>query len=259
MSNSTGAAEQGTKSEGSSTGNGSDRKQGFVLGFLGTLPGIITAVAALITAIAGAFLGGAQLASQPQAQPTVYVTVTAPPSASSASSSPAARPNPTTAPPGSAASTGAPPATDSGTPLSSLTPVQNSVDNFTASSPQKVGTTLYSDAIRFSCSSASDPFGYNSVVYNVAGYTTLNATFGIPDNAGNAANNSATIKFFKDGGSTELGQPFTIALDSTQQVSLNLQGSSQLEISCVAANEDSTTSSGDDIDVAIGNARLSPP
>ena len=58
---------------------------------------------------------------------------------------------------------------------------------------------------------------------------------------------------------SELGQPFTIALDSTQQVSLNLQGSSQLEISCVAANEDSTTSSGDDIDVAIGNARLSPP
>lgn len=108
---------------------------------------------------------------------------------------------------------------------------------------------------RLSLNSYDSGYGYNSLVYAVAGYKTLNATFGIPDNASNAAGNSATIKFYKDGGSTELGKPITIALDSPQRISLPLQGSSQMEISCVAAQ---TGSDGDDIDVAIGDATLSP-
>lgn len=246
MSSSTGATGPGTKNGGSGNDGVSDRKQGLVLGFLGTLPGLITAVAALITAIGGAFLGGTQLAGRSQAQPTVFVTVTA-------SASPAGQ---ETDPSGSApASSGSTPATVSGTDLSSLTPVQSSVDGFTTNGPQQIGTTTYSNAIRFSCSTSNDAYGYNSLVYVVAGYKTLNATLGVPDNASNAAGNSATIKFYKDGGSTELGQPVTIALDSPQRVSLPLQGSSQLEISCVAANQ--TGNNGDDIDVAIGGATLS--
>ncbi|HEV2254525.1 MAG TPA: hypothetical protein VGS06_15130 [Streptosporangiaceae bacterium] len=246
MSSSSGAATPGTKNDGSGDNGQSDRKQGLVLGFLGTLPGLITAVAALITAIGGAFLGGTQLAGQSRAQPTVFVTVTATASAASQGTDPS----------GSApASSGSTSATVSGTDLSSLTPVQSSVDGFTTNGPQQIGTTTYSDAIRFSCSSPESGYGYNSLVYAVAGYKTLNATFGIPDNASNAAGNSATIKFYKDGGSTELGKPITIALDSPQRITLPLQGSSQLEISCVAAQ---TGSSGDDIDVAIGDATLSP-
>jgi hypothetical protein len=246
VSSSTGATAPGTKNDGSGSDGRNDRKHGLVLGFIGTLPGLITAVAALITAIGGAFLGGTQLAGHPQAQPTVFVTVTA--GASTASQG--------TGPSGSApASSGSAPATISGTDLSSLTPVQSSVDGFTTSGPQQIGTTTYSDAIRFSCSAQISGFGYNSLVYTVAGYKTLNATFGIPDNASNAAGNSATIKFYKDGGSTELGQPITSALDSPQRISLPLQGSSQLEISCVAANQ--TGSNGDDIDIAIGDATLS--
>ncbi len=247
MSSSTGATAPGTKNDGSGNDGGSDRKQGLVLGFLGTLPGLITAVAALITAIGGAFLGGTQLAGQSQAQPTVFVTVTAGASAASQGTDPSG------SAPASSVST---PATVSGTDLSSLTPVQSSVDGFTTNGPQQIGTTTYSDAIRFSCSVSNSAYSYNSLVYAVAGDKTLNATFGIPDNASNAAGNSATIKFYKDGGSTELGQPVTIALDSPQRVSLPLQGSSQLEISCVAANQ--TGSNGDDIDVAIGEATLSP-
>jgi hypothetical protein len=246
VSSSTGATTPGTKNDGSGDNGQSDRKQGLVLGFLGTLPGLITAVAALITAIGGAFLGGTQLAGQSRAQPTVFVTVTS--TASDASQG--------TDPSGSApASSGSTSATVSGTDLSSLTPVQSSVDGFTTNGPQQIGTTTYSDAIRFSCSSPDSGYGYNSLVYAVAGYKTLNATFGIPDNASNAAGNSATIKFYKDGGSTELGKPITIALDSPQRISLPLQGSSQMEISCVAAQ---TGSEGDDIDVAIGDATLSP-
>ncbi len=203
-------------------------------------------MAALITAIGGAFLGGTQLAGQSQAQPTVFVTVTAGASAASQGTDPSG------SAPASSVST---PATVIGTDLSSLTPVQVSVDGFTTGGAQRIGTTTSSDAIRFSCS-ASNSGSYNSLVYAVAGDKTLSATFGIPDNASNAAGNSATIKFYKDGGSTELGRPVTIALDSPQRVSLPLQGSSQLEISCVAANQ--TGLNGDDIDVAIGEATLSP-
>jgi hypothetical protein len=246
VSSSTGATTPGTKNDGSGDNGQSDRKQGLVLGFLGTLPGLITAVAALITAIGGAFLGGTQLAGQSRAQPTVFVTVTATASAASQGTDPS----------GSApASSGSTSATVSGTDLSSLTPVQSSVDGFTTNGPQQIGTTTYSDAIRFSCSSPDSGYGYNSLVYAVAGYKTLNATFGIPDNASNAAGNSATIKFYKDGGPTELGKPITIALDSPQRISLPLQGSAQMEISCVAAQ---IGSDGDDIDVAIGDATLSP-
>lgn len=248
MSSSTGATAPDTKHDGSGNDGASDRKRGLVLGFLGTLPGLITAVAGLITAIGGAFLGGTQLAghSQAQAQPTVFVTVTAGASVASQGTDPSG------SAPASSVST---PATVSGTDLSSLTPVQSSVDGFTTNGPQQIGTTTYPDAIRFSCSAANSD-GYNTLVYDVAGDKTLNATFGIPDNASNAAGNSATIKFYKDGGSTELGQPVTIALNSPQRVSLPLQGSAQLEISCVAANQIGTN--GDDIDVAIGDATLSP-
>lgn len=256
MSGSTGGTAPGAKNDGNGKDGGSERKQNRVLGFLGTLQaflgtlqGLITAVTALIVAIGGTFLG-TQLAGQSQARPTVFVTVTADASAATQGTDPSA------SAPASSVST---PTTDRRTDLSSLTPVQNSVDGFTTNSPQQVGTTTYSDAIRFSCTNPSNTnnsvLTYYSLVYDVAGYKTLNATFGVPDDASNAAGNSATIKFYKDGGSTELGQPITIALDSPQRVSLPLQGSSQLEIYCVAANGAST--SGDDIDVAIGDATLS--
>ena len=91
-------------------------------------------------------------------------------------------------------------------------------------SPQPIGTTTFSDAIRFSCSVSNSYYSYNSLIYVVAGYKTLAATFGIPNNAADAAGNSATIKVYKDG--TELGQPVTVALDHPQRVSLPLQGSS---------------------------------
>jgi hypothetical protein len=51
VSSSTGATAPGTKNDGSGNDGRNDRKHGLVLGFIGTLPGLITAVAALITAI----------------------------------------------------------------------------------------------------------------------------------------------------------------------------------------------------------------
>jgi hypothetical protein len=224
-----------------------------VLGaFFTTLPGLLTGIAALGTA----FFGGTQLTSRPTPTVTVTATVTAPAPARSGASvgSPstgnAASPSPQVQ---SSAPTASAP---QGTELSALTPLQSTtVDQLTTDQSQQVGTKTYANAVRFSCSDpAPDIYSYNELVYDVAGYTTFDATFGVPDNASNGTGNSATITFYKDGGSTRLGNSVTVALDAPAHIDLNLQGSSQLEISCSAANQ---YSDGDDIDVAIVNGTLS--
>ncbi len=70
--------------------------------------------------------------------------------------------------------------------------------------------------------------------YNVAGYKFLNAVIGVPSSASNAAGNSMTVTFFKDGSSNQLSTPVTVSLDHPQSVHLNLDGSSQLEIACTS-------------------------
>lgn len=154
--------------------------------------------------------------------------------------------------PGSAPS--AAPSAD--TALSSLPVLQADVALYTADSSQRIGGTSYPDAIRFSCSAPTHG-GHYSVTYDVAGFGTLAATIGIPSNATNAAGNSASIQFFKDGGPTQLGQTLTVSPDNPQTITLPLDNSSQLEIHCDAAEVTGTT--GYDIDVVIGTATLSNP
>jgi hypothetical protein len=48
----------------------------------------------------------------------------------------------------------------------------------------------------------------------------------------------------------------TVSLDHPQPVHLNLQGSSQLEVSCSAIN--TTTQATEYMDVALGNATIGP-
>lgn len=262
VSSDTSATQNGTKGDGSGKGKRRrpKRKRGLLLGLFGTLPKLITAAAAMITAIGGIIFGATKLASPPQPQPTVFVTVTSRTMATPASSppavSPANDPSQVTTPPSSTpASSPSTPASISGTDLASLSPVRATVANLTTAAPQRIGTTTYSDAIRFSCSSWSDTYySYYALVYNVSGYKTLNATFGIPDDAANAADNSAAIRFFNVASPTELGQPVVIAAGSPKHVHLNLQGSAQLKIACIAAKTNGTH--GDDIDVVIGNATL---
>jgi NPCBM/NEW2 domain len=225
-------------------------------GYIKAVAALLTALAAVITAIVGWFAVD-RAANGPQAQPTVYTTVTATATATvtvpAVSSGPVAQngaARPLVSP---AAATS--PAT--GIDLSTRQPVSTSVNNYSAARPQQIGVTTYQDGIRFSCSSGGGDsyYGYNDVIYNVAGYSTLTATIGVPPDADNAANNSATIEFYKDGTSTQLHTLVTVALDSPQTVKVNLQGTSQLDINCTAANEGG--SYGDDIDVVLGDATLS--
>ena len=222
-----------------------------VIEWLQTVPGIVTAIAGLLAAV-GAFYGGAQLSSSNGTpRPAVTVTVpghavTAPAAAATvtvtAGPSPHATSVPTTS--GTALPAGA-------VYLSTLTPLQDNEPEYIGTAteaPQRIGTTTYSDSVRFTCGDQGFP---SSLVYDVAGHSALRFTLGVPDNATHAAGNSAAVRFLKDGGSTQLIPQVTAALDQAQTVTVPLTGTSQLEISCEAASFE-----GGGIDIVLGNAAL---
>lgn len=224
MSTGTGAPKRGS-------GTGADGRRS-IAEFFGTLPGILTALATLITAIGGAFFGGTQVTAHTATQPTATVTVTIPAQAGTMTAS-----GTPSQPGGNSLPTGT-------TYLAALTPVASSMDPTTGA--QKIGTTTYPDSIRITCGYT----GHDSLVYEVAGYKTLNATIGVPSNATNAAGKTAHITFLKDGTTTQLAPGVTTALGQPQTVHVNLQGASQLAIGCA-------TSELWNIDIALGSATLS--
>jgi hypothetical protein len=201
------------------------------LGELG--PAWITAIATLILALTGAgFFAG-------RATATPAKTVTAPARLSEKpSASPAATPR--EQPSNIASSSGI-------TYLSQLTPLQTGYSSFTAE-PVQMGTATYQRSIRFTCQTP-----VTSVVYNVTGYTFLDATVGVPNNASNAAGSTTNISFFKNGSTTQLGPTITDVLGQLQKIHLNLQGAVQLQIACNTAADGPDTS----MDVALGNPSLS--
>lgn len=137
--------------------------------------------------------------------------------------------------------------------LSALTPVSTSYVSNQSTGPEQIGATTYEDSVRFTCDSYGSKAG---VIYNVAGYKYLTTLIGIPSDASNGAGNAMTITFYKDGSATQLSTPVTVTLDHPQNVHLNLQGSSQLEISCSAI--DTTNQQSTYMDVAFGNATIGP-
>lgn len=134
--------------------------------------------------------------------------------------------------------------------LSALTPVTQNNISAQSTGPEQIGSTTYEDSVRFSCESGD---GENSgdMIYDVAGYKYLTTLIGIPSDASNGSGNAMTITFYKDGSATQLSSPVT--LDHPQSVHLDLQGSSQLEISCSAIN--TTSQQATEMDVALGLSR----
>jgi hypothetical protein len=196
--------------------------------------GIITVVTSILAIFgAGAYVGHAA-ASAPAPTPTITVIKSAPASpaaspAGGASVSPQSSSEPSSA--GVAY-------------LSLAQPIESSFYSLT-NGPIQINTTIYQRSVEVDCGSET-----GMLVYNVAGYNFLSATVGVPNDASGAAGNSATIAFFKNGSSTELGTPITATLGQQQQVHLNLQGAEQLEITCM-------TPSGA-MDIALGNAAIGP-
>jgi len=139
--------------------------------------------------------------------------------------------------------------------LSALSPVSQTNVYNQSTGPEQIGATTYEDSVRFTCDSSSGAASGN-LVYDVAGYKFLTALIGIPSNASNGAGNAMTITFYRDGSATQLAAPITVSLDHPQPVHLDLQGSSQLEISCSGTN--TTGQQATQMDVALGNATIGP-
>jgi hypothetical protein len=195
-------------------------------------PAWITAIATLILALTGAGF----FAGRVTAGPTKIV---APPTHSGTSSAtPAASQHEQ---PDSVAGSGGV------TYLSQLTPLQESYLNFNAE-PVQIGTATYQQSIQFTCQTA-----VTSAIYNVTGFTFLDATVGVPNNASNDAGYTTNISFYKNGSTTQLGPTITDVLGQLQKVHLNLQGAVQLQIACNTAADGPDTS----MEVALGDPSLS--
>jgi hypothetical protein len=113
-----------------------------------------------------------------------------------------------------------------------------------------LGSANYPNSITLHCGS----FGGDYITYDVAGYSTLDATVGVPNDFGGAIGRTGTVTFF-GGGARQLGQPLTVSLDHPQRVHIDLPGGSQLKITC--AGYDTTAHASSFIDVVLGSATLS--
>jgi hypothetical protein len=159
--------------------------------------------------------------------------------------------NGTATPTGTGPATPGPVAGTTVTNLSALTPLQNYYAYNVTTGPEQIGTVTYPTSVRFTCGNTNA-----NLVYNVAGYKFLTATVGVPNDATNAAGNTMTVTFFKDGSTAQLGKALIVSLDHPASVHLNLQSSSQLEIQC---NATSTANHNEvNMDVALGNATIGP-
>lgn len=240
---------------------GGRRRQRSVLIVLLAL--LVVAILAIVLLVVTRPTKSSQVSNRASTSPSASATSPSPsPSSTEPSASSAANPATTAATsPGASTQPGAAPSTVGATgggvgaqvaDLSALTAVQSSNISGPNPGPEQIGATIYQNSVGFTCYSG----GPSYIDYNVAGYKFLNALIGIPSGASNAAGNSMTVTFFKDGSSTQLGSPVTVSLDHPQSVHLNLDGSSQLEIACAAISQ--TSHSSVSMDGALGNATIGP-
>jgi hypothetical protein len=139
--------------------------------------------------------------------------------------------------------------------LSELTPVQEFNVSKVSSGPVRIGTTTYTDSVRFTCDSG----GHDSsgdLDYVVTGYGSMSAILGVPSDDTNAAGDAMTVSFFNNGAGPQTSDPVVVSLGHPQQIHLRFSGSSQLEISCSAVH--ATTQSARYMELALGNATIGP-
>jgi hypothetical protein len=129
--------------------------------------------------------------------------------------------------------------------------------------PQRLGGKSYPDAIRLACPAFDISDVGTTVLYaDVAGYQALTLTIGIPDGTATAPNGPATIQFYKDADystKSRLGGRDQVSPGSPETVTIPLQGTGTLSVTCAAAHGADRFSGhgGDDLDVVIVNATLS--
>lgn len=161
----------------------------------------------------------------------------------------------TAAPPGSgqAAQAAAKGGSFRNTYLYTLTPVENDYDAPISSGPVVMSNQTYQNSVSIQCYGEAQNAPVE-IAYDVDGASFLNATVGIPDDAQNAAGDTLTITFFKNGPSSQLAAPINVSVGQPQNIHLNLDGASQLDFTCAAVND--TTQQGTTLDFALGGAQL---
>ena len=209
-----------------------------------SLPGILTSTAAVIAAIGAAFFGGRQVGlASPTPAVTTTFTVTASPLPS-----PSASPSPSDSsplPPGSSTAPGT--AGEGQAFLSAMQPTDGTVGS-PSDGPVQIGATVYPNSVGFTC----DGSGY--LTYNVAGDAFLDAELGVPSDSAYATGTTTTVTFYKDGTTKELTAPITLVVGSPKKISLPLQGTTQLEISCQGINDTSHNPTA--VDLGLGDATV---
>jgi hypothetical protein len=139
--------------------------------------------------------------------------------------------------------------------LSLLTPVQEFNVSRVSAGPVRIGTTTYTDSVRFTCDSG----GHDSagdLDYVVTGYGSMSAMLGIPSDDADARGDTMTVAFFNNGTGSQMSAPFTVSLGHPQAVRLRFTGSSQLVISCSAVS--AASRSARYMELALGNATIGP-
>jgi hypothetical protein len=139
--------------------------------------------------------------------------------------------------------------------LSRLTPVQKFNVSKVSSGPVRIGTTTYTDSVRFTCDSGGHDSG-GDLDYVVTGYGSMSAVLGVPSDDRRAAGDVMTVSFFNNGTGSQTSRPVLVSLGHPQVVHLRFSGSSQLEISCSAVN--ASTKSARYMELALGNATIGP-
>jgi hypothetical protein len=202
---------------------------------------ILTFGLTAITALTGG-LAGVEVLHQPRptsnfAQPapaTTIPTVTAnPPTVPAAVPPPASEP--TTTPTPSADHSSSPtdsPDPGSSTPRPGATTYLDVTDPVNGGSYHDAGAITFSGkryprSLKMGCQSATS----NYLEWNVAGYQTFSATFGIPDSVSDAFGAVAELIAYDQDGH-ELTKPIDVSLGHSQQVTIPLTGVVHLRLTC---------------------------
>ena len=148
--------------------------------------------------------------------------------------------------------TGGPPiTTDASHYLSNKTAT---VDNAVLDTGQVViSAHPYVNSIAFYCNGQQS--GQPDEAFDVAGSSTFTAVLGIPDDTQNATGLIATITFSNESGQ-RIGQPVQVSLGHPANVMLDINGVTQLGMTCDGRNRQ-TSQTASDFHVAFGDAAVS--
>lgn len=216
-----------------------------VAGSLKSFTGILASLATIAAAVAGIIASHQTTVVHQQSQVIVNLTLKNK-QLQSASASAGAVPTPST---GAAGGT-------SLSPAGYLSALQPTVDQAEVQNGQQtMSAKSYPNSVTFQCDGPQGSENPADEAWDIAGNTLFTAVVGIPDNATDATGLDETVIFASQNG-TQLGKPVVISLGSPAQVSLNVSGVTQLQVTCTGVSEPGHQQE-DGNQLTLGNAHIS--